>query len=251
MDQFKFTTLILMFIVTVLAVLNTTPMNAAGFPVILSHSSFIDDIGYFHVVGEVKNAGDVSINSVKVTAIFYDADNTVLAQNFAYSLIDLILPGRKAPFEIMLMDKAASSKVDHYTLDIDFNEFPSGKPIGLKILSNNSYIDQTSFLHVTGGIENIADTTATNIRVVATFYDQQGNVVGCAYAYAEPKDLDPNQNASFDITLMYPSRTPYVKSYQLTAESSEYTLIPEFGTPMLYLVFLATILFVVILKRQL
>jgi hypothetical protein len=41
---------------------------------ILSHNSFIDSAGYFHVVGEVENVSPNPVELVKVIGTFYDVN---------------------------------------------------------------------------------------------------------------------------------------------------------------------------------
>jgi hypothetical protein len=65
-----------------------------------SHTSYTDTGGYFHIVGEVRNDTKHTAASVKVTAMFYDACNRSIGTASAYAMLDLLVPGQKAPFEI-------------------------------------------------------------------------------------------------------------------------------------------------------
>jgi hypothetical protein len=78
---------------------------------ILTHCGWIDSLGYYHVVGEVQNAGSGAEDFVQVTATFYDSSNTVIAVEYTYTTLSVILPGRKSPFEIILTDTTQSAKV--------------------------------------------------------------------------------------------------------------------------------------------
>ncbi len=60
----------------------------------------IGDVRY--VVGEVINGRTSSAYSVQVAATFYDAANTLVAEEEGYALLTRMLPGQKAPFRILL-----------------------------------------------------------------------------------------------------------------------------------------------------
>jgi len=207
---------------------------------ILSHSGWLDSIGSYHVSGEVENVGDGAASFVRVTATFYDLSDTVVATFFPFAYLNVLLPGRKSPFEVILLDTTQAAKVHHYSLSVEFSA-TSPIPIGLEILSNSSYIDAVGFMHVVGEIKNVATGTATLVKVITTFYDQTGNVVATAFRYSSPSDISPGQKASFDLVLTHKNRVPLVATYALTAESNQYAIVPEFQTWSLTLLILITL----------
>jgi len=217
---------------------------------ILSDSSYLDSMGYLHVVGEVKNVGDISVHHAKLTGTFYDTSNVVVATDFTYTELDVIPSSRKSPFDLILTDKTQATKVDHYALS---GTFAPTDPLlaGLNILSNSSYTDDTGWMHVVGEIQNIGSTRATYVRIIATYYDGTGKVVAAEFTSSVPSDLDPTQKAPFDV-LLSSDRVPYVSRYEITAESSQYSLVPEFGSSVVpFLFMLATVLTTIILKKRL
>jgi len=210
---------------------------------ILSHSGWLDSSGYYHVSGEVKNVGDTPARFIKVTATFYDSTGTVVATSFTFSTLSVLLPGRKSPFEVLLLDTTQAAKVHHYSLSVTFSA-TSSIPLGLEILSHSSYVDAAGFMHVVGEIKNIANGTATYVKIAATFYNSTGHVVATAFTFSDPSDLNPNQKAPFEVLLLYTNRVPLVHTYELTGESNEYALIPEFP-PIINLLLLILITTVV------
>lgn len=207
---------------------------------ILSHTSYMDSFGYLHVVGEVQNIGDVAVHYVKIVVTFYDSSHVVVATDFSYTTLDVILPGRKSPFDILFTETSQIPKIDHYSLTVTFSATVS-KPIGLQILSNSSYVDQWGYLHIVGEIKNIGSVKTTFVKIIATFYDQSGSVVDCDFTYSNPDELDPGQVAPFDIMLTNRERIPLIYSYALTAESTHYAIIPEFSSmPIVLLLFIST-----------
>ena len=84
---------------------------------ILSSSSYIDDIGYFHVVGEVKNNSPTAVSFVQVSGTFYDINNKVVGTTFSYTNPSDIVPGGTAPFDLTLLSASVPiSEISTYKL---------------------------------------------------------------------------------------------------------------------------------------
>lgn len=223
-----------------------------GFVRIVSHSSFYNIFNTLWVVGEVANEGeDMATTFTEITATFYNATGQIVAVEVGYADLDILLTGRKSPFEVLLTETEGSLQVHNYTLTVSWSNYAAGKPIGLEILSNSSNIDETGYMHVTGVIKNIGTMPATFTEVMATFYDESGTVVGADSEYTEPLHLTPNQTGIFDVELIYTQQVMKVASYSLTAESIQYSIIPEFpSTISLLLLMLIISLLITLAKKK-
>ncbi len=199
------------------------PVKADAQVEVLTHSSYIDSLGWLNVVGEVQNVGDQPVEYVKISATFYDSSNTVVDTSFTFSDLDVILPNRKSPFDILLFDESQISKVDHYELSVSFSTTVS-KQQSLRIISHSSYIDTLGWLNIVGEVENSASGGATYVKVIATCYDESGTVINSGFDITN--DIDGGQKAPFEI-LIISNNPELVSSYELTAESSEFAEIPE------------------------
>jgi hypothetical protein len=83
----------------------------------LGSNSFIDSIGYLHLVGEIENSTPNSVSYVKAIGTFYDKSNNVVATDFSYTNPTDLGPGDKAPFEIILTSASIPiSQIDHQTI---------------------------------------------------------------------------------------------------------------------------------------
>ena len=91
---------------------------------------------------------------------------------------------------------------------------------------------------ITGVLENKGDITANMIRVVATLYDRDGNVVTVSETYTKPDFLRAGDNSNFIIPFHEKSQSIHAVDYSITAESDEYVTVPEFplGTGLLLIV---------------
>ena len=230
----------------------TSQVKALEDVTILSHTGYLDSSGYYHVVGELENIGEQAVNFVQIEATFYQADDVVITVRIAVTMLNTILVNRKSPFEILLLDTTESSKVDHYNLNLTFLTTAS-IPEGLEILSYSSYVDDSDHMHINGEIKNVATEKAQTVKVIATYYDDNGKVVAAAMTLLDPihSELDPNQTMPFEILLTDETRTPLIKTYELTAGSLQYAIIPEFPKNLPFLtVFSVPIILTILYKYQ-
>lgn len=196
---------------------------------ILSSSSFVDDAGRYHVVGEVQNTLNSSVSQVDIIAYFYDQNDTMLGMNLTYTLLDIVPPGAKTPFDLVWSGAAVIPQISSYNLIVSHVISMSERPGGIEILNSSSYFSQGGDLHVTGEVQNVQTGRATNVEAIATFYASDGTVVDCGFNFVDPPSLMPNQKASFDIIVRNSSRIPQILFYQLTCQSQEYAeAIPEY-----------------------
>ena len=193
-------------------VFSCQPALAAADVTIVSHSSFYNSLDMLYVVGEVENTGDVATEFTKVIATFYDSQDQIIGNKTGYATLDVLLPGRKSLFNILLLPEDGAMDVSRYTLTVAFSEYDETKPQGLEILSSEQSIDVMDYLHVTGEIKNTASTTATDVYVSATFYDSTGTVIGRNWELTAPSDLAAGETGTFDIELIYPHRWRWLQA---------------------------------------
>jgi hypothetical protein len=222
----------LMFLVGLLTSLSSA--QAAEPVQILSSTGYLDSSGYYQIVGEVQNIGDQAVNFVQVTATYYDSHGFAIDSRFDLTILYTILPRRKTPFEISLLDTTESSAVNHYTLSATYME-TNATPMRLEILNNVSYTDTKGNLHIIGDLKNLGNETLINAKIVATYYGASSSVVAAALIGFDPDitgDFNPGQTMQFEIVLDQ-SRAQYVQTHILAAESNQYAMIPEFPHNML------------------
>lgn len=230
------------------AISSPSRVYAAGNVRMVSHSIFYDILNTLWVVGEVENVGDMPTTFTKITATFYNASNEIVAIEDGYTALDVLLPGRKSPFSISLLESQGSLKVHNYSLSVSWNNFPQGKIQALVFLTNSSTINGMNYMHVIGVIKNMGTLTSRYTKVIATFYDSSGVVVGEGWDYTEPSNIPPNGTATFDVELIYPQQVMKVASYSLTTESLDYALIPEFSTQLIVGFIIITSILLAVIK---
>lgn len=170
----------------------------------------------YRILGEVLNSGDTALE-VFPSATFYDSNGTVMGTERGISRIENLLPGRKSPFEIPI-NEVNPSAADHYSLNVSF--VPTDpRRIGLEILSHRSYINEAEgSLSVVGELACISGS-AYHIDVIATFYDETGNIVDfSATIYNSRSVLDEGETIQIS-RATWGGKIENITSYTLTAEA--------------------------------
>lgn len=72
------------------------------------------------------------------------------------------------------------------------------------IVSHRSRIS-SGYYEVVGEVQNNTDRKVTYVKIIATFYDSNGQVLATGSSYAEIKDLEPGQKSPFEVS-NYPNK---------------------------------------------
>ena len=185
---------------------------------------YIGDDGTLHVVGEIVNETDKPINQVEITAIFYSDGNSVYETN-TENLTNMIMPGMNGVFDLMITEDIGH--VDYYILDVDF-KITQPKDQVIEITSSEFTYGPVNSLAIQGTVANNGEITANMVKVIATLYDRDGNVVTVSEVRMKPDYLRANDESSFLIPILEKTQANEIVDYSLVAESEEYTAVPEF-----------------------
>ena len=86
---------------------------------ILSHSSFVDFLGLFNIVGEVQNISDQVIEFAKVHTTLYDSNGKVVGTGIGFATSESMELGEKSPFTIVISDAAIPmDQIVNYSLGV-------------------------------------------------------------------------------------------------------------------------------------
>jgi hypothetical protein len=84
---------------------------------LLDYSSFSDDAGWHHIVGDVRNDHEFAVKFPEIIATYYDASHKVIRVEMALSQLNAIQPGEISPFEVVLPDPPP--ELHHYALQTE------------------------------------------------------------------------------------------------------------------------------------
>jgi hypothetical protein len=175
---------------------------------VLSYSWYIDPNGLFDVVGEIQNVGSNTIESVVLGGIIYTMDGVEQGRsNPTYVYVNCLIPKQKASF-LMIFPEAGMTTGDLSWLPIgiervDFTVLSANVTSNYRypyvtVTSSSGAADAEGVYWVNGEVQNTGTDTATNIRVIGTFYNSTGTVVAVGYtSYLTPSSLDASEKAAF------------------------------------------------------
>jgi len=187
---------------------------------------YIDDDNLLHVVGEIVNYSDKPISQIEISATIFSNTNSKITTINSDTPSHTIMPGMKAGFDILFSEKD-SSLVSYYELNFNY-KIASAKNQVIEITSSEISRDLLDNLAIVGTITNQGEITANMINVVATLYDRDGNVVTVSKTQTQPDFLKPGDENFFLMPVFDKKQASNVVDYTITAESDEYTVVPEF-----------------------
>ena len=185
---------------------------------------YIGDDGTLHIVGEIINESNKPINQVEVTAVFY-SDGSAVYHTSTENLTSIIMPEMKGVFDLMITEDIGS--VDYYTLDVNFKVTQPKEQV-IEITSSKFTLGPVDNITIQGTVANNGEITANMVKVVATLYDRDGNVVSVSQTNTKPDYLRSNDESFFLIPILDKTQASEIVDYSLIAESEEYTAVPEF-----------------------
>ena len=187
---------------------------------------YVGDDGAIHIVGEIQNNLDAPLRQIHVFVTLYDVNNNVIGTKETSSLVNIIMPSMKGPFDLILTEKDLK-KADSYSIELDY-ELSHPKSQVIDVTSSEIKRDSLNNLMITGTVANKGEITANTVSVVATIYDHDGNVAAVSKVHPEPDYLRVNEEAFFILLVLDKTQTESISDYRLVAESEEYAAVPEF-----------------------
>ena len=204
--------------------------------IIQNDQKYIDNDGLLHIVGEIENNTSAPLNQIKISALLIDGDGNEIKKIVGETVSNVVMPETKGAFDILIKNVRGDS-INDYELNLDYT-LAAPKNQVIEISSTELTKDIHNNTVITGILENKGDLTANMIRVVATLYDRDGNVVTVSETYTKPDFLRAGDNSNFIIPFHEKSQSIHAVEYSITAESDEYVAVPEFplGTGVLLII---------------
>lgn len=181
---------------------------------ILSDYAYVDDLDYFHVVGEVKNTNSQNLEEAEVKVTFFDEEGTPVIDGRSFVYIDVLQPEQKAPFEIIFH---SSPSVANYKLEANY-QITNRQPYkDIEIEESSLQPADGGYYSIVGEIRNTGDKAMDTVYIVATLYDVSKKVVGASWTFSEKESIKPGENSTFSLVLD-PQEVAAMDSYTLQVE---------------------------------
>lgn len=189
---------------------------------ILEQNKIIDQNGFIHLFGQIRNTSNETQKTIAAHAEFYDKSGRHIGNASGIVSVRSLNVGEVSPFEIIFLDKNQTKYFFNYTLDFT-SEIGAKKQDNLAITSLKSRPDIFGYYYVSGRISNMGNTTATNVLAIASFFDNNGRIIGLSSAIAEPNNLTSYSTSSFTVVMDDKVQSSKIKNYSLIVDSDQYT----------------------------
>lgn len=173
---------------------------------------------YVEIFGELQNTGNKNLRLIKLTATLYDSDGKEMGTDYSYAYTDILLPGDKAPFSIML--GPTGRDYESYTLEVTSYKETTEEPYrDFEFLNTSSYINDNGYYCVKGEIKNTDSQNIDSVAVIITFYNAEGKVIS-ATSHLK-KDLEAGGIVSFDTWTLPDWISSDIANYSLQTDVSD------------------------------
>jgi hypothetical protein len=199
---------------------------------ISSASSYTDEFGNFHIIGEVNNTSPDPQTNIVVTAILSDTTtNSSVGNHSAFSSIETLRSGELSPFDIVIQNpQQILGKFNFMEFSTTSQPTSAEKPASLVLNGSSSFIDNVGNPHITGNIINQGQSPEQLLNLVATFYDNSSlGVVGTQSFGLNVGGLTNNQMAPFDITIADNKTKSQAAFYSLNVDSAQSSMSAPFN----------------------
>lgn len=189
---------------------------------VLEQNKITDQSGFIHLLGQIRNISNETQKTIAAHAEFYDKSGRNIGNASGIVSVRSLNVGEVSPFEIVFLDKNQTQYFFNYTLDFT-SEIGAKKQDNLAITSLKSRPDIFGYYYVSGRISNMGNTTATNVLAIASFFDNNGRIIGLSSAIAEPNNLTSYSTSSFTVVMDDKVQSSKIKNYSLIVDSDQYT----------------------------
>jgi hypothetical protein len=188
---------------------------------IMSNSTFIDESGNFHIIGEVNNTSTQTQNNISITALLHDTTNNIIVGNYsAFTSIGTLRTGELSPFDILIPDPQTADKFNFVEFLTTSQPTIEEKPANLVLNGVSSYLDNFGNPHIYGSIINQGQNAEQFLNLVVTIYDNSNlRVIGTLTFGLNVGNLANNQMAPLDITITDNKIRSQGAFYSLNVES--------------------------------
>lgn len=210
----------LLFGVILLLMMVNTGYSLENFNVI-EQNKVIDQSGLIHLFGQIRNISNETQKTIAAHAEFYDKNGSNIGNASGIVSVRSLNVGEVSPFEIIFLDKNQTKYFFNYSLKFT-SEVGVKKQDTLEITSLKSRPDIFGYYYVSGRISNMGNITATNVLAIASFFDNNGKIIGLSSAIAEPSNLTSQSTSSFTVVMDDKAQSSKIKNYSLIVDSDQY-----------------------------
>ena len=188
---------------------------------LVSLSSWVDQLGRYAVVGELKNDLQTAVEDVRIELIFLDNESRTVGTIKTLSRISPLSPGQKSPFSVYFSGKYGMvHKIDDVKVDISYEETDDIPYSEFDIVESSGSYNARGGYDIVGGVRNTGPQKGRMMIIVASFNDKDGDIVAEKSTYIQPdSDEKPGETHQFFIGIPKESAR-HVHTYTLQVDTN-------------------------------
>jgi hypothetical protein len=189
-----------------------------------NYTFYTDNLGYLVVVGEVQNTGSSVLKNIGVAGALTEADGTY-DTSATYAWGDYILPGQKAPFYLEFQSQGTSitpwTGITASDITLKVSVAPEATQYqyqGVVVESQKDTPKSNGEFWVTAEVKNTGSQSASNVVVIATFYNSENKPIGTGYSSPVTIAAGASQSIkvpAFDLNQTIVGSDKVIKSWNL------------------------------------
>jgi hypothetical protein len=205
---------------------------------IVNDRLWLDPNSIIHVLGEVRNVGDVWLRDIVITAAMWNVDGLEVGAVSGPASATFLPPGGVIPFDIA-RDVITTTDpewipIRHTAVIQSWTVLPGEVSNALAIVNVQHRENALKLFEVTGQIENKGDTPSRGTRIIGTFYEAGNDVIYVASVPAVPGVISPGtRSEQFNLTVSDEGASKRVTQFALLAESQDYSSVSETPWPII------------------
>lgn len=218
---------------------------------IISHTSYTDevkDITFFVVAGVIQNNLTTNVDSVNITATFFDVANNTIGTEVSQSELNIIKSGQKSPFEVSLVLGSSTDIPYRYELSASCFETDEEPVAGLEIVNEVESFDEDGYHRIVGQVQNNGKRKAFSVKVICTYHNLDGDVIAISHAYVSQSVIEGGDKAVFELSSKPHEINP--ASYELFIVAQRYEPLLITNYVLLAILVVVFVLFIVYMKRR-
>ena len=183
---------------------------AAGTPIPLNVEvtqihAYQTAVGSVWLIGEVTNNGEMPVESVQVEIGLLDERGEAAAAALAWTAVPIIQPGASSPFGALLQEPPPFVQPSAAVVGGQAAAELGSRYLDLAAL-DTAVTETEARVEAAGRIQNVGEQTAVDVTLAATFYNDQGKIVGFSlYSLSDP--LAPGEARPFTVSNVPPGGT--------------------------------------------
>jgi hypothetical protein len=163
---------------------------------IVYHTSFSDDYS-LTILGEIANNSDQNAQWVYVAGSLSDESGQIMNATTAYTMVDNIAPGEKAPFKMYFSDNWKDS-TDYF---LQVRGSPGEAPVPEVRLVNYKATREGNNCTFTGTVENLTSEEIGFASITVSTYDANDKLVDANWTFSDGSTIKAKGKDTFTLSV--------------------------------------------------